>query len=130
MPGQSDRRVLVVDDDDMIRTVLADALDAEGFQIRMAANGREALELLDGWRPDVILLDLMMPEMDGWAFRERQLLREDVAHVPVIVLSARRDLSEQVARLAAAAVLAKPFELDVLFRVISDLTSAGTPVRA
>lgn len=130
MPAQNHRQVLVVDDDDMIRTVLADALDAEGFQIRMAANGREALELLDDWRPDVILLDLMMPEMDGWAFREHQLLREDVAHVPVIVLSARRDLSEQVGRLSAAAVLAKPFELDVLFRVISDLVSDGTPARA
>ena len=66
------RRVLVVDDDLSIQGFLAEALADEGYGVRTAANGREALAILREWRPDLILLDLMMPEMDGWEFRGEQ----------------------------------------------------------
>ena len=85
-------RVLVVDDDTILRTVLCESLADEGYEVRPADNGRHALALLGDWTPDVIVLDLMMPGMDGWAFRGAQLGRRAVAHIPVIVLSATRDL--------------------------------------
>src|SRR4051794_23983356 len=87
-----ERRVLVVDDDVSIRGFLAEALRDEGYEVQTAGNGHDALALLREWRPDLILLDLMMPVMDGWAFRTEQRLIPNMADVPVIVLSATRDL--------------------------------------
>jgi DNA-binding response OmpR family regulator len=122
--GRSDeRRVLVVDDDPSIQGFLAEALADEGYGVRTAANGREALTILDEWRPDLILLDLMMPEMDGWVFRARQRTMPAVAAVPVIVLSATRDLTTKVQTLAPAEVFAKPFDLDALLGTIERLTA-------
>jgi two-component system response regulator MprA len=116
------RRVLVVDDDASIQGFLAEALADEGYEVRTAGNGRQALAVLRGWRPDLILLDLMMPEMDGWTFRAEQRGLPDLGSVPVIVLSATRDLAAKVAGLAAAEVFAKPFDLDRLLTTIDRLT--------
>src|SRR5581483_10950225 len=69
------RRVLVVEDDRGIRDLLAAVLTDEGFDVRQAANGKEALAVLERWQPDAILLDLMMPVMDGWTFRREQRRR-------------------------------------------------------
>src|SRR6266498_5083823 len=81
--------VLIVEDDGDLREMMAQLLTLEGFQAASVANGREALEYLNqGARPHVILLDLMMPVMDGWEFRRRQQADPAVADVPVIVLSA------------------------------------------
>ena len=80
--------------------------------MRVAHHGAEALALLDGWRPDVILLDLMMPQMDGWTFRVRQQARHDVADVPVVVLSGAHESRMRAHELGAAAALSKPFHLD------------------
>ena len=110
MPGE--RRVLVVEDEDTIGQVVADALSDEGYEVRRARNGREALELLRGWLPRLILLDLMMPVMDGWAFRaaQRQLVGE-AADVPVIVLSGAREARARADELGAVEALSKPFDL-------------------
>jgi DNA-binding response OmpR family regulator len=115
------RRVLVVDDDPSIQGFLAEALTDEGYGVRTAANGREALSVLDTWRPDLILLDLMMPEMDGWAFRAKQRTIPAVADVPVIVFSATRDLVSKAAALEPAHVFAKPFDLEALLGTIERL---------
>lgn len=116
-------RILVVDDDDIIRSFLDEALSDEGYETRAAANGREALDVLEVWHPNLIVLDLMMPEMDGWTFRAEQRARADHAEIPVIVLSATRDVRVQAERLDAAAVFAKPFDLDDLLGAISRLST-------
>ena len=108
--------VLVVDDQEVIRDTLQTALDDEGFTVETAANGREALDILERWKPCVILLDLMMPVMDGWTFRAEQ--KRSGSNVPVVLLSAAGELAVHQRALDAAAVIAKPFDID---RVISTI---------
>ena len=110
--------VLMVDDDPGVRTALAAALDCEGFDVRSAANGRDALAVLGRWRPHLILLDLGMPIMDGWAFREELRRRPDLADIPVIVLSAARSDRGHIDELDAVDVISKPCELDGLVAAI------------
>ena len=82
-------RLLLVDDDDAIRESLREALDDDGFEVVTAANGLEALERLrHSPRPSAILLDLMMPVMDGWEFRNTQLSDPSLRDIPVLVISA------------------------------------------
>src|SRR3954470_12387725 len=91
------KRVLVVDDDPDIRESVRLVLEDEGYEVEEAADGAAALALLRAatTRPDVILLDLMMPVMNGWQFRAAQLADDDLADIPVIVLSADSNLSEK-----------------------------------
>jgi CheY-like chemotaxis protein len=110
--------VLVVDDDPGVREVLELSLLTEGYEVQAAANGREALAVLQRWRPDLILLDLMMPVLDGWSFRAEQLARRGLSDIPVIVLSAGAAVRRHAQVLAAADVLEKPFDLDTLLRIV------------
>jgi CheY-like chemotaxis protein len=87
-------RVLVIDDEPGIRENLAEILEAEGYEVRAAVNGLDALAVLRGWVPDAILLDLMMPRMGGAAFREAQLARPELADVPTLVFTAYRDQAD------------------------------------
>jgi DNA-binding response OmpR family regulator len=114
-------RVLVVDDDALIRETLATALGDEGYAVRVASNGRAALMTIGTWRPDVIVLDLMMPVMDGSDFRAAQRAVAETAQIPVIVLSATHEVHGRAAGLGAAAVFAKPFDLGALLDVIARL---------
>jgi DNA-binding response OmpR family regulator len=102
--------VLVVDDQEAIRDTLQTALDDEGFNVECASNGREALDILERWKPCVILLDLMMPVMDGWAFCEEQ--RRSGDQTPVVLLSASGGLDAQAEALCAAGFIPKPFDID------------------
>jgi len=112
-------RVLVVDDHEDIRNTLSVALDDEGYEVRAAANGLEALSVLEEWTPCVILLDLMMPVMDGWAFREEQLRRQDGQAAAIVILSAAGELEQHRVSLAAAAVIAKPFDIDHVVEIVA-----------
>jgi CheY-like chemotaxis protein len=112
-------RILVVDDDPDLRRVLTLALADEGYDVRAVPDGQEALDLLEAWRPRVILLDLMMPGGDGWTFRARQLATPAAEDIPVIVLSAARDVA--VDALKPAAFVPKPFNLDQLLDTIAGL---------
>ncbi len=112
-------RILVVDDDLDLRRMLTLALTDEGYDVRAVENGRAALDMLETWRPRVILLDLMMPDGDGWAFRARQLATPGAADVPVIIISAARDVA--VDSLRPAAFVPKPFNLDLLLTTVADL---------
>jgi CheY-like chemotaxis protein len=120
------RRVLLVEDEDTIGQVVIDVLTIEGYEVRRARNGREALDILGGWLPRLILLDLMMPVMDGWAFRAapRQLVG-DAAHVPVIVLSGAREARARAAELGAVEALSKPFDLSQVVAAVGRWTDAG-----
>jgi CheY-like chemotaxis protein len=106
--------IFVVDDDLDLRETLGELLTEEGYATRLLDNGRTALELLRaGVRPRLILLDLMMPDMSGWEFREAQLRDERLRGIPVIVMTASRGFDE--VGLAAAEILLKPAGLtDIL----------------
>lgn len=88
--GECPRAVLIVDDDRDVREAVREVLQDNGYDVREAGNGKEALDLLRGKlvRPCVILLDIMMPVMDGWQFREAQRNDPSLSEIPVVVLSA------------------------------------------
>jgi DNA-binding response OmpR family regulator len=109
--------VLIVEDDEDLRDMMAQMLTIEGFAAATAANGREALDYLHGTtKPHVILLDLMMPVMDGWEFRRRQQADPELARVPVIVLSALDPV--RASPVGAAAFLKKPLDFDRLLELV------------
>jgi two-component system, chemotaxis family, chemotaxis protein CheY len=113
--------VLVVDDDPDILEAICDILDAEGYRLARARHGEEALMQIDAERPAVILLDLMMPVMDGWAFVERCRRHACCADVPIVVTSASHDLPKTAERLRSFGVrtcLAKPFDVDGLLALV------------
>src|ERR687886_537552 len=112
------KRVLVVDDDDGVRTAVADVLELEGYEVITASNGVEALEQVRTARPDAVVLDLMMPVMDGWTFMEACRQEELCDGTPVLVMSAYRNLAETAASLGANACIAKPFDLEVLLGAV------------
>jgi CheY-like chemotaxis protein len=111
--------ILVVEDDSAIREVLTDVLESEGYQVVNAANGREAIQLLRGTTlPCLILLDLMMPVMNGWQFRDEQRQDPVLAPVPVVVISADSDLPTKAAAIHANDFLKKPIELNRLLDTV------------
>jgi CheY-like chemotaxis protein len=111
--------VLVVEDDLAIRETLSELLEDEGYQVQSAENGREALDRLRGGHPPrLILLDLMMPVMNGWEFRQAQRRDPTLSNIPVVVLSADDPLADKVSGMAVAGYLAKPFEFEALLATI------------
>jgi two-component system chemotaxis response regulator CheY len=114
--------ILVVDDDPGIVGFLKLALVDEGYAVRAAANGSEALQHVTERPPDQILLDMNMPVMDGWEFCER-LRDRGPGHrtIPIVVMTAARDAAISSREVGAQGVLGKPFDLDHLFRVISSI---------
>ena len=111
--------ILVVEDDNAIREVLTDVLEGEGYQVLNAANGQEAIRLLRGSTlPCLILLDLMMPVMNGWQFRDEQRQDPVLAPVPVVVISADSDLPTKAAAIKANDFLKKPIELNRLLDTV------------
>ncbi|MDC0712452.1 response regulator [Stigmatella sp. ncwal1] len=110
------KRLLIVDDEAAIIEALQELLTDEGYSVATAFNGAEGLKRLKESRPDLLLLDLMMPVMDGRELLRR--VREDPAlqDLPVVVMSAGRISEEE--RRAASATLAKPFELDLLLSTL------------
>jgi two-component system response regulator MprA len=127
VPADAPGRVLVVDDDELIRDTLATALADEGYLVRVAGDGLAALNTLGEWLPDLIVLDLMMPAMDGLAFRAAQRDLNRAAHIPVIVLSAAHNLSSRTGGLGAAAAFAKPFDLSMLLDAVERTVSHVLP---
>jgi len=126
----SSSRILVVDDDPEVRAALADGLAVEGYAVRTAADGLAALAEVGGWQPDALVLDVMMPVLDGLAVCRR--LRGLGDQVPILVLTARDSVSERVDGLDAGAddYLVKPFALDELLarlRALLRRSAAGDP---
>jgi len=113
-------RILVVEDDPAIRQTVAEVLADEGFDVACAVNGADALaHLAAAAAPDLILLDLSMPVMDGWAFRSAQRSDPRLARIPTVVVSASHGAdARSLAALAPDAFLAKPFDLDRLIATV------------
>jgi two-component system, chemotaxis family, chemotaxis protein CheY len=116
-------RVLVVDDDFGFRNAIADALEHLGWHVRGAATGADALGVLRSWRPNVILLDLMLPVMDGWSFRAEADRQHALEDIPIVVTSGVANARREAEKLQAAAALSKPFELDELVRIVQGLVA-------
>ena len=119
-------RVLVVDDDDVIRQLICLNLELEGFEVYQAADGLDALEKVREINPAVVTLDIMMPKLDGWDAAAR--LRSDpaTAHVRVVLLSARAQEADlkRGSRLGVDFYLTKPFDPDELVAVVRRLAEA------
>lgn len=117
----SNKRILVVDDEDAIREVIAETLELEGYRVEQAADGNAALVMVRATHPDAIVLDLMMPVMDGWTFLKQCRKDELCRCTPVMVMSAYRKLGEATHDLQVQACLEKPFDLEVFLKAIQQL---------
>jgi DNA-binding response OmpR family regulator len=120
--------ILIIDDDQDICDTVQIVLELRGYRVTTASNGEEGLRLLrNGERPGLILLDLMMPGMNGTQFREEQLRDSTLASIPVLVLSGDGRVAEKAAPLKAEG-LVKPLHLETLLEKIRGLCpSDGTP---
>ncbi|MCZ4099443.1 response regulator transcription factor [Streptomyces sp. So13.3] len=112
--GEAPARILIVDDEPAVREALQRSLAFEGYDTAIAADGMAALDQVDGYRPDAIILDVLMPRMDGLTTARR--LRATGVTVPILMLTARDTVGDRVTGLDAGAddYLVKPFELDEL----------------
>ena len=110
--------IVVVDDDTDLRETLGELLEEEGYDARLFENGRTALDFLrrEHDDPQLILLDLMMPEMNGWQFREEQLKDDRLRDIPVVVMTASRGLDGDP--LTAREILYKPIGLGELMSAV------------
>lgn len=114
--------ILIVDDDEDIREALAMVLERRGYAAVAAANGRLGLDrLAEGLRPSVILLDLMMPTMNGWDFIRQISQDEALARIPVVVLTGYVKMAGDVPIPGTAAILSKPIEVPTLLAVLAGL---------
>ncbi len=116
--------VLVVDDDPDILEAICDVLEVEGYRVARARNGQEALGRVGEERPRAILLDLMMPVMDGIAFAEALRERAGGERIPIVVISADGNPQRAVA-VGARGFLAKPFDIDALLAQVVIATSSA-----
>lgn len=136
MTGSSDAnqtrgRVLVVDDAADMRELIEDLLTEEGYEVTTAQSGRHALSVLEERVPDLVITDLLMPGMDGFALRAEMLRRPELAQVPVIVLSSFWQRPSET--LDAVDVIGKPLDMDRLLRAVHLATTSrnfkvSTPV--
>lgn len=118
------RKILIVDDEPDVRYVLRTALEKVGFQIEEAENGVDGLKKLDGNTPDAIVLDLMMPQMDGLTFNQKLKEKPGLAGIPVVVITGKGDLKEFLeirADLNVAAYLEKPFRVKTLMEKLEEV---------
>ena len=112
----ADRPILVVDDDASIRQTVREILDLEGYPVETAADGREALRVVERAGPSLVLLDMRMPELDGWGFARE--IRERGIELPILVMTAAENARSWAAEIGADGYVAKPFELDELLAAI------------
>lgn len=117
-----DRSILVVDDDAAIRATVEDLLQLEGYRVRTAANGLEALDAVAEAPPALILLDMRMPTLDGWGFARAIAARG--IRVPILVMTAAENAGRWAAEIGADGFVAKPFELDDLLNAVERLRQA------
>jgi CheY-like chemotaxis protein len=123
------KTILIVDDSEIAREGLAAVLEREGAKPLLAANGREALELLESALepPDLILLDMLLPVMDGWQFMEKRRSSPTLASIPVVMVTALGAASwKWASSLGAVGLIRKPIEVEQLVRTIQYCFREGT----
>jgi len=116
--------VLIVEDEEAIREVIGDVLQDRGFRVMSASNGADALQRLDTMRPDVMVLDLLMPVMHGWAFMEAYSEKTGGVPIPIVVVSVNPALPRSFARFGVRHIIAKPFDVDELVDAVEDAARA------
>jgi CheY-like chemotaxis protein len=118
-------KVLVVDDDEVIRQLIAVNLNLEGFEVETATDGQDCLDRVRDVKPDVITLDVMMPRLDGWAAAEKLRTDEDTSHIKVVLITARaQDDDKRRGRgIGVDAYLTKPFDPAELIEVVRELAA-------
>ena len=116
-------RVLVVDDDEVIRRLIAVNLQLEGFEVETAVDGQECLDKVADIDPDVITLDVMMPRLDGWETAVQLRRSPGTAHIKVVLITARAQEDDKThgAQVGADAYLTKPFDPNEMIRVVREL---------
>jgi two-component system response regulator MprA len=119
------RRILVVEDDPSLRETLAEVLADDGHEVRVAEDGEAALAAIREWTPELIVLDLMMPRMDGFAFRQAQRAHAGTVETKILLLSAAHQVEAAAEELQADAWLVKPFGLYDVLESVEGLL--GTP---
>jgi DNA-binding response OmpR family regulator len=126
------KKILVVDDEDDILNFLELVLSEKGYDVVTASGGQEALTRAQLERPDLVLLDIMMPQMDGWEVLKLLRVDEETAEIPVAMLSARTEARDRVQGLQEGAVdyICKPFSLsELLTKIEAIFAQAGAGVR-
>jgi len=119
-------RVLVVDDDKGIREFVRTVLSDEGYDVAEATDGQQALDRVAQRRPDVILLDMRMPVMDGWEFA-RTYRERPGPHAPIVIVTAALDVAKDAKEIGADGFLAKPFQLDDLLQLVQQHSAPAAP---
>jgi len=120
-------RVLVVDDDEVIRQLIAVNLQLEGFEVATAVDGQDCLEKVKTVRPDVITLDIMMPRLDGWVTAVRLREEPETAEIKVVMITARAQ-DHDIQRgheIGVDAYVTKPFDPNDLIRTVRELAGKG-----
>lgn len=113
------KKILVVEDDHSIRELLVELLQSEGHEVDSATNGLEGIRYLEvETRPDLILIDLMMPVMDGYTFRLEQMKHPAWSKIPVIVMSAEANAKDKMKQFGITTFLSKPVELEGILKAV------------
>jgi DNA-binding response OmpR family regulator len=108
------RRILIVEDQADVAQLIDVVLKGEGYTVAIAKDGAQGLMLARDWKPDLILMDIMLPGVDGGTLIARLRQEEETADLPIIAMSASRTLRDRTAELQADALLSKPFDVDAL----------------
>ena len=122
MGTDSEARLLVVEDEPNIRELLATSLRFAGFEVHTASNGTEAIRLAGSLEPDLVVLDVMLPDLDGFAVTRR--IRESGKHIPIVFVTARDSLDDKIKGLTVGGddFVTKPFSLDeVVARIVEQV---------
>ncbi len=123
--GYAMKKLMIIDDDPRLSRVLGELMDGEGFETMRLTDARNAVEMCSSWQPDVILLDIMMPDVNGWDVLRDLKATHATREIPVIVHSASPRECQNVAELSRysdVSVLPKPWDVDDLVRKVRDAT--------
>lgn len=115
------KKILLIEDDDVIREVMKELLESEGYQVTCAINGDEGLKALRCEElPRLILLDMTMPVKDGMQFREEQIQDARLSQIPVVLMTADGDVAAKTLKVGAKCFIRKPFDIDVVIRTVEE----------